>query len=174
MTAAKSTKPKAPAANNKKPLISEKMVEEIGNFLLSGCHLIDAALLVDISERTLRNYRTRGRAEAQRIEEGGRPIAAEALYLKLWQVTQKRRTERKLRAMTKLQDLMNSQDENVALKAITWYLERGWPDEFGRRTRIEENEHRPDSGEATDPEKLRREAFAALDELADRRSRKTG
>lgn len=172
------TKPKAAPRKQpaeRPPSLTPAMVEEITSYLRSGCSLADASRIVNFSRRSLTVWRERGRIEDERIDAGEKPIAREAIFLSFWRETQTARTRRKVRALTTIQDLMSDKYEaSVRFKAASFYLMSGWPDEFGRRTRIEANEPRSEDEEQIDIDAQRKQALAAVDELSERRDRKTG
>lgn len=172
---------KAVAADTgRRPSIRVEDAAQIAKLLRSGCTLKDAALVAGINSRTITRWRERGRIENERIDaattvKARAPKASEVAYLEFWQETERARTRRKVLALTTIQDLMGvAHDDRIRLQAATFYLERGFPDEWAKRDRDPAREPATDDEQGASDDRARREAVAALDELEQRRKDKTG
>jgi len=123
---------------------SPDMVKAIIEAIGAGLSNADAARAMEISPGTLSSWRRRGHNEFQRITklemdtgEMAEVLENEKVYLDLFLKSERARPLRKL--------LLLEQIRNAGLKqwqANAWLLERQYPGEFGRKTRIEVDDYR--------------------------------
>tara|TARA_Y100000310_G_C20595134_1_gene770118 strand:+ start:448 stop:1005 length:558 start_codon:yes stop_codon:yes gene_type:complete len=113
-----------------------KLTDELKNIIVQsvtiGVPLDTAASLAGISQSTLRLWAARGRHELDRVNGNGRRriLQIEEIYVEFSEAL------RKAIGLAVLQRVKNIQDAE-AWQSDAWWLERRYPEEFGRREALE-------------------------------------
>lgn len=150
---------------------------EIIEYLHADQSLSESARLARIGVRTLRVWRQRGEIEDERVTAGERPKASEERYRRFFLETERALIERKAYARGVITSTMQqTEDLRLRFQAATWYLERLYPGEYARTTRVTVD-HVPDETIDTHDltaitEAAREEVLGLIDEVAERRKRR--
>lgn len=108
--------------------MDKKALEKLVLAVRSGTNLETSAHYAGLSVATVYKNLERGKAEAQRIENGEKPKPDEAEYLKLWQDLTSARAEAVVRNVTVIQQAA----QNGNWQASAWWLERTEPNTYSK------------------------------------------
>lgn len=114
-----------------------KLTPEIQRAIVSaleaGNYQDDSAAFAGISTSALYNWIARGRAERERIEAGGKPTKSEAPFVEFVDAVESARAKAAVRHVANIAKAANE----GAWQASAWYLERSYPQKWGRINRTE-------------------------------------
>lgn len=106
-------------------ILNEELIEEICDWISKGNTFYRACILCNISEASFYEWKKRGNEELKNGEE--------TVYTEFIESVKK--AEEKFKAWNVAQIMKASQ--NGTWQSSAWLLERKYPDEFGRREKIE-------------------------------------
>jgi len=117
---------------------SPEVAQELGQLMYAGLTVVDAAKAVGVTARSINNWINRGLAEVERLsrikERGVEPEfkLGEEQYVYFYEIYSR------AVALKKLKLLKNIESKGSAdWRSDIWQLERMFPDEFGRKTKVE-------------------------------------
>jgi hypothetical protein len=101
--------------------------------LEAGNYQDDSAAYAGVSTSALYNWMARGRAERERVEAGEKPRKAEAIFVEFVDAVESARAKAAVRHVANIAKAANE----GAWQASAWYLERSYPQKWGRLNRTE-------------------------------------
>jgi transposase len=101
--------------------------------LEAGNYQDDSAAYAGVSTSALYNWLARGRTERERIEAGEKPRKAETVFVDFLDAVESARAKAAVRHVANIAKAAN---EGV-WQASAWYLERSYPQKWGRLNRTE-------------------------------------
>lgn len=114
-------------------LCTPEVVNEIADAIKGGMSYEDAAALAGISRATLQNWKARAKAENERLQEKGARIRKkEQVFVDFLDTLKRAELEGKQYLLTIIANAGKKQ-----WQASAWLLERRYPDEYGRRQRVD-------------------------------------
>lgn len=116
----------------RKTKCTPELIKFLFELITRGSNIKDACAIVNLTEASYYNWIARGRKEAQRLEdETAQFIEKEAVFLEFFESMKKAIPLYKLSLLEKL-----DQAGADSWQSYAWRLERGYPDEYGKRTII--------------------------------------
>lgn len=150
----------------RKSKITSEVIKRICEIISVGNYANIACQSVNISEQTYYTWLQRGRAEKERIEKleaQGLDIlpSKEGIYLEFLDAVKKAESDAEVMAVMHIRTAMPNQ-----WQAAAWYLERKFPDRYGRR---EKNiNYNIDATDKIDLSSLSDEELATLEALTEK------
>lgn len=109
-------------------ILDEEKTERLLNYLRLGHYIVDACAMADVGESTYHKWRKIGE-EADQLDPTERTETQQAAVEFMESV-------KKARATAKSFHLAKIRDDG-SWQASAWWLERSFPDQWGRRERVE-------------------------------------
>ena len=109
--------------------VQEKIVQALG----AGNYQEAAASFAGISKATFFAWLDRGRIERTRLEEGEKPRKAESIYLDFVDAVENARAQAQVRHVANI----TKAGADGTWQASAWWLERSYPQQWGRFNRTE-------------------------------------
>jgi len=101
--------------------------------LEAGNYQDDSAAYAGVSRSALYNWLDRGRTERERIEAGEKPRKAETIFVDFLDAVESARAKAAVRHVANIAKAAN----DGVWQASAWYLERSYPQKWGRLNRTE-------------------------------------
>ena len=101
--------------------------------LEAGNYQDDSAAYAGVSTSALYNWLARGRVERERIEAGDKPRKAETIFVDFLDAVESARAKAAVRHVANIAKAAN----DGVWQASAWYLERSYPQKWGRLNRTE-------------------------------------
>lgn len=116
----------------RQPKLDKARTDKIVDAIRSGNYIETAARYSGINVATLFSWLAKGRDARTRHEHGEPTTARDRLYADFLDLVEAARAEAEVRVVYQIQDAIPT-----SWQAGAWWLERSFPDRYGRRTAVE-------------------------------------